>query len=97
MIKNLEFNSLCNEVSGDFCGTQFTMSVKVIGDYEPELYFSDEQYYNHDGDPKLLQPQFALTLKDALAETIYETEEYQTMLREYRISEHDYRDYLNDY
>lgn len=97
MIKNLEFNSLCNEVSGEFSGTQFTMSVKLIGDYEPELCFTDEQYYTTDGDPKLLQPQFALTLKDALADAIYETEEYQTMLREWQIAAYDYTEHLNDY
>lgn len=92
MITNLEFNSLLNEVSGKYFDTQFTMSVSVYGN---ELCYSDEQYYTSEGDPKLMQPQKAIALKEALSETIYETEEYQSMLRDEQIKEYDYR--LNDY
>lgn len=95
-ITNLEFSSL-TEVSGNYGDIQFTMSVKVIGNEEPELYFSDENYYTADGNPRLIQPQIALLLKEALADEIYAATEYETMLREWEIAGYDYADHLNDY
>lgn len=96
MIKSLEFNSLCNEVTGHYKDIQFTMSVKVIGDEEPELYFNDEQYYTLEGNPRLVEPQMALNLKETLADEIYASGEYETMLREWEISGYDYSQH-NDY
>jgi hypothetical protein len=90
----LEFNSLLNEITGDYAGTQFVMSVSVIGEEEPELHFTDENYYTLDGDPKNIQPQKRLELKEKLADHIYKTEQYDSMLRDWNIAQYEY---TNDY
>jgi hypothetical protein len=90
----LQFNTQLNEISGDYDGVQFVMSVKVIGDEEPELYFHDENYYTLEGDPKNIQPQKRLELKEAIAEYIYESQEYQCMLRDWNIAQYEY---VNEY
>lgn len=90
----LEFNTQLNEITGDYDGTQFVMSVKVIGDEEPELYFHDENYYTLAGDPKNIQPQKRLELKEKLAAYIYGTQQYDSMLRDWNIAQYEY---TNDY
>jgi hypothetical protein len=94
----LQFNSLLNEISGDYDGVQFVMSVKVIGDEEPELYFHDENYYTLDGDPKNIQPQKRLELKEFLAAYIYGTQQYDSMLRDWNIAYNAaHQDYYDEY
>jgi hypothetical protein len=90
----VQFNTQLNEITGDYAGTQFVMSVSVIGEEEPELDFQDENYYTLDGDPKNIQPQKRYELKDAIATYIYETQEYQCMLRDWNIAQHEY---VNEY
>lgn len=87
---NLEFNSQLNEITGTYDNTQFVMSVKVIGENEPELYFSDENYYTLEGDPKQMQPQKRLELKDFIAAYIYGTYQYESMLRDWNIAQYEY-------
>lgn len=91
---NLQFNPLLTEITGDYDGTQFYMNVKLIGDEGPELYFSDENYYTMDGDPKSLQPQKRRQLIEAIEEHVYESQEFQSMLRDWNISQYEYS---NDY
>jgi hypothetical protein len=91
-LTNLEFSGI-HEVSGEYNDTQFVFGMYYNGD---DVCFKDEHYYTLDGSPRLMQPQKASELQEAVKTYIYETDEFQAMIRDYEILNYDYREHLNE-
>lgn len=99
MIQNLNIHVLHKnaEITGEYNQTAFYLNVEIIGEEEPELYFNEETFYTLGGEPKLLRPQTKNELIEVVSKVFFESQEYQSMLRDWNILHYNYKEYLNDY